>query len=135
MTAQICNTAIVTAAAAADLPNTTDFRVTASCTTITTRSGTNAVSRLDDDFEVPGSSSTPSWRPCLPPVLGPGTIRHSDGRRRYASSFGSVKAAFNLKKLKLSLSPSPQWPQAALWLGGDGRQVPEADQGQDRLWT
>ena len=37
-------------------------------------------------------------------------------------SFGNVKA-FNLKKLKLSLSPSPQWPQAALRLGGDGRQV------------
>ena len=34
-------------------------------------------------------------------------------------SFGNVKA-FNLKKLKLSLSPSPQWPQAALrhWQGG-----------------
>ena len=38
-------------------------------------------------------------------------------------SFGIVKA-FNLKKLKLTLSPSPQWPQAALRLGGDGRQVP-----------
>ena len=35
-------------------------------------------------------------------------------------SFGNV---FNLKKIKLSLSPSPQWPQAALRLGGDGRQV------------
>ena len=40
----------------------------------------------------------------------------------FKSSFGNVKA-FNLKKLKLSLSPSPQWPQAALRLGGDGRQV------------
>ena len=38
-------------------------------------------------------------------------------------SFGNVKA-FNFKKLKLSLTPSPQWPQAALRLGGDGRQVP-----------
>ena len=35
---------------------------------------------------------------------------------------GNVKA-LNLEKLKLSLSPSPQWPQAALRLGGDGRQV------------
>ena len=39
----------------------------------------------------------------------------------FKSSFGNVKA-FNLKKLKLSLSgslsPSPQWPQAALRLGG-----------------
>ena len=34
----------------------------------------------------------------------------------FKSSFGNVKA-FNLKKLKLSLSPSPQWPQAALLLG------------------
>ena len=41
----------------------------------------------------------------------------------FKSSFGNVKA-FNLKKLKLSLSPSQQWPQAALRLGGDGRQVP-----------
>ena len=41
----------------------------------------------------------------------------------FKSSFGNVKA-FNLKKLKLSLSPSPQWPQAALLLGGDGRHVP-----------
>ena len=41
----------------------------------------------------------------------------------FKSSFGNSKA-FNLKKLKLSLSPSPQWPQAALLLGGDGRQVP-----------
>ena len=31
-------------------------------------------------------------------------------------SFGNVKA-FNLKKLKLTLSPSPQWPQATLRLG------------------
>ena len=38
-------------------------------------------------------------------------------------SFGNVKA-FNLKKLKLSLSLSQQWPQAALRLEGDGRQVP-----------
>ena len=38
-------------------------------------------------------------------------------------SFGNVKA-FNLKKLKSTLSPSPQWPQAALRLGGDGGQVP-----------
>ena len=42
--------------------------------------------------------------------------------RHFKSSFGNVKA-FNLKKLKLSLSPSPQWPQAALRLGGDGRRV------------
>ena len=41
----------------------------------------------------------------------------------WRSLFWNVKA-FNLKKLKLSLSPSPQWPQAALRLGGDGRQVP-----------
>ena len=41
----------------------------------------------------------------------------------FKSYFGNVKA-FNLKKLKLSLSPSPQWPEAALRLGGDGRQVP-----------
>ena len=34
----------------------------------------------------------------------------------FKSSFGNVKA-FNLKKLKLSLTPSPQWPQAALRLG------------------
>ena len=40
----------------------------------------------------------------------------------FKSSFGNVKA-FNLKKLKVSLSPSRQWPQAALRLGGDGRQV------------
>ena len=40
----------------------------------------------------------------------------------FKSSFGKVKA-LNVKKLKLSLSPSPQWPQAALRLGGDGRQV------------
>ena len=38
----------------------------------------------------------------------------------FKSYFGNVKA-FNFKKLKLSLSPSPQWPQAALRLGGDGR--------------
>ena len=41
----------------------------------------------------------------------------------FKSYFGNVKA-FNLKKLELSLSPSPQWPEAALLLGGDGRQVP-----------
>ena len=41
--------------------------------------------------------------------------------------------AFNFKKLKLSLSPSPQWPQAALRLGGDGRQVPKADQGRSSV--
>ena len=41
----------------------------------------------------------------------------------FKSSFGNVKA-FNLKKLKLSLSPSPQWPQAALLLKDYGRQVP-----------
>ena len=51
----------------------------------------------------------------------------------FKSPFGNVNA-FNLKKLKLSLSPSPQWPQAALQLGGDGRQVPYAGQRQDRLW-
>ena len=34
----------------------------------------------------------------------------------FKSSFGNVKA-FNLKKLKLSLSPSPQWPQAACCWG------------------
>ena len=50
------------------------------------------------------------------------------------SSFGNVKA-FNLKTLKLSLSPTPQWLQGALRLEGDGRQVPLADQRQDRLWT
>ena len=38
----------------------------------------------------------------------------------FKSYFGNVKA-FNLKKFKLSLSPSPQWPEAALRLGGDGR--------------
>ena len=37
----------------------------------------------------------------------------------FKSYFGNVKA-FNLKKLKLSLSPSPQWPEVALRLGGDG---------------
>ena len=41
----------------------------------------------------------------------------------FKSYFGNVKA-FNLKKLKLLLSPSQQWPQAALRLGGDGGQVP-----------
>ena len=34
----------------------------------------------------------------------------------FKSSFGNVKA-FNLKKLKLSLSPSLQWPQSARRLG------------------
>ena len=34
----------------------------------------------------------------------------------FKSSFGNVKA-FNLKKLKLSLSPSPQWQQAACGWG------------------
>ena len=53
-----------------------------------------------------------------------------DSRSHFNPSFGNVKA-FNLKKLKLSesLSPSPQWPQAAalrLARGGDGRQVAQA---------
>ena len=34
----------------------------------------------------------------------------------FKSSFGNVKA-FNLKKLKLLLSSSQQWPEAALLLG------------------
>ena len=37
-------------------------------------------------------------------------------KSHFNRSFGNVKA-FNLKKLKLSLSPSQQWPQAALLLG------------------
>ena len=37
----------------------------------------------------------------------------------FKSYFGNAKA-----KLKLSLSLSQQWQQAALLLGGDGRQVP-----------
>ena len=37
-------------------------------------------------------------------------------KSHFKSSFGNVKA-FNLKKLKLSLSPSPQWPQAACGWG------------------
>ena len=35
-----------------------------------------------------------------------------------------ISIFINLKKLKSSLSPSQQWPQAALRLRGDGRQVP-----------
>ena len=42
-------------------------------------------------------------------------------RKSLKSSFGNVKS-FNLKK-KLSLGPSPQWPQTALRLGGDGRRL------------
>ena len=34
----------------------------------------------------------------------------------FKSTFGNVKA-FNLKNLKLSLSPSPQWPEAACGWG------------------
>ena len=45
---------------------------------------------------------------------------------RFKSSFGNVNKC-NLKKLQLSFSPSPLWPQAALWLGGDGRQVFKAE--------
>ncbi len=47
----------------------------------------------------------------------------------FKSSFGNVEA-FNLKKLKLTLSPLQQWQQVALRMGGDNRQVPR----QDRLW-
>ena len=50
-------------------------------------------------------------------------MRTGMGFQMFNRSFGNVKA-FNFKKLKLSLSPSPQWPQAALRLGGDGMQVP-----------
>ena len=47
----------------------------------------------------------------------------TESKSHFNRSFGNVKA-FNLKKLKLTLSLSPQWQQAALRLGGDGRQVP-----------
>ena len=43
-------------------------------------------------------------------------------RKSFQELFWKCKS-INLKKLKLSQSPSPQWPQAALRLGGDGRQV------------
>ena len=49
----------------------------------------------------------------------PYLLLHSMAMRcesHFNPSFGNVKA-FNLKKLKLSLSPSPQWPQAALRRG------------------
>ena len=39
-----------------------------------------------------------------------------DSKSHFNRSLGNVKA-FTLKKLKLSLSPSPQWPQAACGWG------------------
>ena len=93
--------------------------------------------------------SLPVWpRHCPEPLMIPAlaaALRLNSSRRRRDSgqawsalcdaklshfnpSFGNVKA-FNLKKLKLTLIPSPQWPQAALRLGGDGRQVPKAGPG------
>ena len=47
-----------------------------------------------------------------PPPSGPA----SDSKSHFNRSFGNIKA-FNLKKLKLSLSPSPPWPQAACGWG------------------
>ena len=44
-------------------------------------------------------------------------VRPCDSKSHFNRSFGNVKA-FNLKKIKLSLSgPSPQWPQAACGWG------------------
>ena len=51
----------------------------------------------------------------------------------FKSSFGNVKA-FNLKNLKLSLSPSPQWPEAALRQSLGRRRIPSAELRQDRIW-
>ena len=90
----------------------------------------------------PGSTRDPQRRPrrsCpgnLPGrimimISGPGGQSDSDvgrpGPTRFEVSFQSLFwkcKSISLKKLKLSLSPSPQWPQAALRVGGDGRQVP-----------
>ena len=66
------------------------------------------------------SRLTVTGRPCPGPARGLRLWRRFESH--FKSSFGDVNT-FNSKKLKLSLSPSPQWPQAALRLGpgGDGR--------------
>ena len=48
--------------------------------------------------------------------LGSLLLHLCDSKSHFNRSFGNVKA-FNLKKLKLSLSPSQQWPQAACGWG------------------
>ena len=47
-----------------------------------------------------------------PGPVRPGPMRFERHSTSSFSAVGNVKA-FNLKKIKLTLSPSPQWPQAA----------------------
>ena len=66
---------------------------------------------------------------------GPATTLMMQFESHFKSYFGNVKAHLIFKKLKLSLSRSPQWPEAALLLGGDGKFLRQSLGRLDRLWT
>ena len=61
----------------------------------------------------------------------PGPLCNTKSHFNHDLSSGNLRA-FNLKKLKLLLSPSLQWPQAALRLGGD---IPETSRSSVKTCT
>ena len=62
------------------------------------------------------------------------TTWQCDSKSHFNRSFGNEKA-FNLKKIKIIAEPVAAMAAGGPAAGGDGRQVPQADQRQDRLWT